>query len=380
MPETETRGRWDNAKGIVPDKKPFEAMPGDAPGKNQPGIDDSGWSLKQMPFTEGFSKKSTGDKENGDPSYYDISLLQSPVWTPEIGVYFFLGGLSSSAFSIARLADRLGRGRYRNATKVGTAIAALTALPCAPLLIWDLGDRKRFHHMLRIWKPSSPMNLGSWTLTVYTLMGGVAALREFLRVRRQDAPLTGTARAVDETAGLVADGVGVPLGILLAGYTGILLSTTSTPIWSRNSWIGALFSASAVSAGTSAVRLALEATGQDGPATEALGKVETLARVTEVACHIGFVSAAGPLAKPLTEGKLKWAYLGGAIGMGIILPEMMNRLPMPKAQKRGLTIAAGVISLIGGYALRAAFVAAGKPSASDPNAARLATGERGGTN
>ena len=39
--------------------------------------------------------------------------------------------------------------------------------------------------MLRVWKPSSPMNLGSWTLTVYTLLGGIAALRELLRVSPQ---------------------------------------------------------------------------------------------------------------------------------------------------------------------------------------------------
>jgi hypothetical protein len=44
-----------------------------------------------------------------------------------------------------------------------------------------------------------------------------------------------------------------------------------------------------------------------------------------------------------------------------------------------LTIAAGVISLLGGFALRSAFVAAGRPSALDPDAARLATGEKGGT-
>ena len=93
------------------------------------------------------------------------------MWTPEVGVYFFLGGLSSSAFSLARMADRFGRGQYRELTKGGTLIAALAALPCAPLLIVDLGDPKRFHHMLRVWKPSSPMNLGSWTLTAYTAHG-----------------------------------------------------------------------------------------------------------------------------------------------------------------------------------------------------------------
>lgn len=369
---TETRGRWNTASGVAPDKK-ADMLP-------EKLID---FTPKQNPFTDGFSesgtksKKSTGDKDNGDPAYYDISLLQSPVWTKEFGIYFFLGGLSSSAFSIARLADRFGHGKLRPVTRAGTLIAALTALPCAPLLIWDLGDRSRFHHMLRIWKPKSPMNLGSWTLTVYMLMGGIAALREFLRLLRKDAPLTGGAKVVDETAGVVADAAGIPLGLLLAGYTGILLSTTSTPIWSRNTWIGTLFSASAVAAGAGAVKLALEVTGQEGPATEALGKVETLAHVTEAAAHAGFLSAAGKLAEPVTKGKFKAQYLGGAIGLGIIVPEVLNHLPVPKNAKRGLSIAAGIASLVGGYMLRTVFIAAGKPSADDPDLARLATGEMG---
>ena len=372
MPETgeaETRGRWNTANGIAPDKKAFDTLPDKL----------ADFTPKQKPFTEGFPKKSTGDKDNGDPAYYDITLLQSPVWTKEVGIYFFLGGLSSSAFSIARLSDRFGHGRLRPVTQAGTLIAALAALPCAPLLIWDLGDRTRFHHMLRIWKPKSPMNLGSWTLTVYTLMGGIAAAREFFRVLRKDKPLTGRAKIVDETAGVIADVAGIPLGLLLAGYTGILLSTTSTPIWSRNTWIGALFSASAVGAGASAVKLALEVAGQEGHATQALGKVETLVHVTEAVAHAGFLSAAGKLAKPVTEGEFKRDYFGGAVGLGIILPELLNRLPVPQKYKRATAIAAGIASLFGGYLLRTVFVAVGKPSADDPDLARLATGAKGGT-
>ncbi len=364
--EVETRGRWDAVDGVPVNKTPDDETPIEK-------------TLKQKPFTEGLPAFSTGDKKDGTPAYYDIPLLKAPVWTQEVGTYFFLGGLSSSAFSIARLADRFGRGKYRNVTQAGTAIAALAALPCAPLLIWDLGDRTRFHHMLRVWKPSSPMNLGSWTLTTYTLMGGIAAVRELLRFLRKDAPLTGGAKAVDEAAGLVADGVGVPLGLLLAGYTGVLLSTTANPLWSRNSWIGALFSASAVAAGSGAVRLTLEALGQEGAATEALGKVESAAHAAEAVCHAGFLAQAGPLAKPLTQGDYKTRYWAGAVGAGIVLPEVLNRLPAPQPAKRWLSVAAGLVALAGGYALRSTFVAAGKPAADDPDLARLATGERGGT-
>ena len=372
MPETgeaEVRGRWNTANSIAPDKKAFDTV--------SDKLTD--FTPKQMPFTEGFPKKSTGDKENGDPAYYDISLLQSPVWTKEVGIYFFLGGLSSSSFSIARLSDRFGSDKSRSATKWGTLIAALAALPCAPLLIWDLGDRTRFHHMLRIWKPKSPMNLGSWTLTIYTLMGGIAAAREFFRLLRKDEPLQGGAKIVDETAGVVADAAGIPLGLLLAGYTGILLSTTSTPIWSRNTWIGTLFSASAVAAGASAVKLALEVTNKEGHVTEALGKVETLAHATEAVAHAGFLSVAGPLAKPVTHGKFRTEYLGGAIGLGVILPELLTHLPVAKKHKRAFSIAAALASLVGGYLLRTVFLDAGKPSADDPDLARLATGAKGGT-
>ena len=365
-PETETRGRWDAVDGIPVNKTPDDRTPFEQ-------------TLKQKPFTEGLPAFSTGDKKDGTPAYYDISLLKSSVWTHEVGTYFFLGGLSTSSFSIARMADRFGRGKYRNVTQVGTAIAALTALPCAPLLIWDLGDRTRFHHMLRVWKPSSPMNLGSWTLTVYTLMGGIAAGREFLRVRRKDAPLAGAAKVVDEVAGLVTDGVGVPLGLLLAGYTGVLLSTTSNPLWSRNSWIGALFSASAVAAGSGAIKLSLEVLGQEGAATEALGKVESAAHAVEAVCHAGFLAQAGPLAKPLTHGEFKKEYWGGAVAAGLIVPELLNLIPASKPAKRWLSVAAGLIALSGGFALRSAFVAAGKPAANDPDLARLATGEKGGT-
>jgi len=364
-PETETRGRWDAVDGIPVNKTldhmtPFEQ------------------TLKQKPFTEGLPAFSTGDKKDGTPAYYDISLLKSSVWTHEVGIYFFLGGMSSSAFSIARMADRFGRGKYRAVTQVGTAIAILTALPCAPLLILDLGDRTRFHHMLRVWKPSSPMNLGSWTLTAYTLMVGIAAGREFLRALRKDAELTGPARIVDETAGLVADSVGIPLALLLAGYTGVLLSTTSNPLWSRNSWIGALFSASAVAAGSGVIKLTLEVLGQEGAATEALGRVESAAHAVEAVCHAGFLRQAGPLAKPLTRGEFKTEYLWGAIGAGIVLPEVLNHIPAPKSAKRWLAVAAGLLALGGGFALRSAFVAAGKPAADDPDLARLATGEKGG--
>src|SRR5688572_21827321 len=100
-----------------------------------------------------------------EPAYHNVSILKSPVWKWEIASYFFLGGISAASYVLARLAERAGGERYRDLTRAGTYTAFATLLPCAPLLIADLGDRSRFHHMLRIFKPSSPMNLGTWLAT-----------------------------------------------------------------------------------------------------------------------------------------------------------------------------------------------------------------------
>ncbi len=328
------------------------------------------------PETADSGRRSPKQPDDDKPAYYDISILKPSVWTQEVGVYFFLGGLSSYAFVLARLAERFGGEKYKVVTRLGTAVAAAAALPCAPLLIWDLGDRKRFHHMLRVWKPTSPMNLGSWVLTAYTAVGGLVALREIARARRGDRDAKGTAKVADTAIGALGDAAGIPLAVALAGYTGVLLSTTATPIWAKNPWIGALFSASAVSAGAGAVRLALEVkdavTGREdnAPATNALAKVETAARVAEAVTHAGFLSHAGELAAPLTTGRYRREYWQGAILAGVVLPEIVSRLPLPKKAKPWAKIAAGALGLAGGLALRLAFVAAGKPSAADPDAAR----------
>lgn len=315
-----------------------------------------------------------GDDSRGGPSYYDISMLQKPVWTPEVGVYFFLGGLSGGAYMLARLGERLGGAQHRGLARAGTAVALATALPCAPLLIKDLGDPKRFHHMLRVFKPHSPMNLGSWVLSAYTGVVALASGREYMRARQKDAPLTGAAKAADTAVAAVSD-VGVPLGLLLAGYTGVLLSTTSVPIWGRNPWLGALFSAGAVSSGASAVHLALSATaeGTEGPAGEALKKVETAAHLAEAATLVGYITSAGEFAKPLTQGPQAKRFWGGAVITGLAAPTLMGIMPLPQPARKWLGMASSIAALAGVLALRMAVTEAGRHSADDPEAARRAS-------
>src|SRR6185437_14933606 len=111
----------------------------------------------------------TSPQGQNAPSYYSVSILKPPVWKWEIATYFYLGGMSAGAFVLSRLAHRFGKdASFRELSRYAAYVACAAALPCPFLLIHDLGDPARFHHMLRVWKPSSPMNLGTWVLTSIT--------------------------------------------------------------------------------------------------------------------------------------------------------------------------------------------------------------------
>ena len=107
-------------------------------------------------------------------------------------------------------------------------------------LVLDLGDPLRFHHMLRVFKPSSPMSLGTWCLTVYSLPLTVAAALSLLP---DGGPTgrSGSARRPWSSALLPALGSAV--------YKGVLLSTNSQPGWSDARWLGGYLTNSALMLG-----------------------------------------------------------------------------------------------------------------------------------
>ena len=315
---------------------------------------------------------AAGADRGGEPSYYDISLLQAPVWKWEIALYFWFGGISGGSYVIGRLAERFGGERFRKVSDLAHYISFASLLPSPPLLIYDLGDPKRFHHMLRVFKPSTPMSLGSWILSAYSLPCTGETIRH-LTLNRMTAARRKRfeAGAINKTVTAVHDVAGIPLALGLAGYTGVLLSCASTPLWCKNTWIGPLFSSSAVATAASAITLALDLTGTDdhSPAKRAIERIETAAHAAEAVTLVGFLKQAGPLARPMTTGGQKvnlWLTVAG-----IVLPELLKRLPLTGKPKRASSILASLLSLAGGLALRWAFVYGGQESGGNPRDARL---------
>ncbi|NJP34007.1 polysulfide reductase NrfD [Micromonospora sp. HSS6-12] len=195
-------------------------------------------------------------------SYYGRPILKPPVWTWDIAAYLFTGGLAAGSSLLAAGGQVTGRPVLRRAGRV-TALAAVTA--SAVFLVKDLGRPARFHHMLRVAKPTSPMSVGTWILTAYGPAAGLAAVAEaapWLPGRG----VTGLARRVLPPVGHAAGLAAAVTAPALATYTGVLLADTAVPSWHEAyPELPVIFAGSALASGAG-IGLVAAPPGEAGPA------------------------------------------------------------------------------------------------------------------
>jgi formate-dependent nitrite reductase membrane component NrfD len=202
------------------------------------------------------------------------------------------------------------------------------------------------------------MNLGSWILTSHGAVVTLAALRTIATRIPVFGPLL---RIVP--AGPVAASE-LPLGLGLAGYTGVLIGTTSIPVWSESPLLGGLFMAGAMGTGAAAVSLAASTTGASEAERDALATIGTGSSLVELVLLALYLITSGSAARPLVEGGSFGVTVGGAAatGSGIVLDAIARRTPFGAGL---LTFLAAMCTLAGGAALRFGVVHAGHPSAND---------------
>lgn len=294
-------------------------------------------------------------------AYKDVPILQQPTWSLDIIGYFYLGGLSSGSFMLGTMAKLFGGEKLQPLARTAHAVSFATMLACPPLLIHDLGKPARFHHMLRIFKPESPMNVGSWTLTTHGVITTLRALQ--LVGQKMDLPVVGPLLAAVPEEVLTA--AGMPSALTLGGYTGVLLGTTSVPVWSVSPLLGALFMASALAAGSAATRLA-QSFVADAQTTEpeALSSIGMALGCSEIVLLNSYLATTGRAARALTRGREGGILLGAIVGalMSIACEIAGKRAP---GNARTWSRLGAIASLIGGLCLRWAFVKAGHVSAKD---------------
>jgi len=296
--------------------------------------------------------------------YYDYPLIRRPVWTWEIPAYFWLGGIASGAYLTASLAQRFGSKDDRQYAADGFYLAAAALVPCAPLLTADLGRPERFHHMLRIFKPLSPMNLGAWTLTAFTPLTFARAAARAAETGLLRGPLGVLTRLVPKT---LVELTGTLLGLTLAGYTGVLLAATNVPLWARSKLLGGVFMASAMSSGSAAVGLAAARRRAPDATLHRFATIESAAGLGELAILTGYLAQSGKTARPLTAGRLAAPFWVAAVGAGTLLPLLLHRMAGRRQGRplRILSSAAAMCTIAGSLALRWSIFEAGKISSED---------------
>jgi formate-dependent nitrite reductase membrane component NrfD len=293
----------------------------------------------------------------------------APHWRWWIVLYFFFGGLAGGCYFLAALIDLFGRPADRPLARLGYYIAFPLVVLCGVLLIVDLNQPLRFWHMLierntfgLMFKPWSPMSIGSWALLVFgffSLGGLLTALADddrltSPRLRRLQPRLRRLiALRPPSLPGRLFAAIGGVFGFFIAGYTGVLLSVTNRPIWSDTNLLGLLFIVSAASTSAALLMLVAHRRNWTMPAVAALHRLDTWMIILELIVLAALMVSLGPV---LVAWLNAWGalLLAGTVIGGLLIPLTMSRR---RGMQRWSSItASAVLVLIGGFILRAVVV------------------------
>ncbi len=168
------------------------------------------------------------------PTYYDRPVLKEPVWIWSVPAYFHAGGTAAGAVAVGAAARLLSGDEHADLVTTCRRLAAAGNVAGTALLIHDLGRPARFLHMLRVFRPTSAMSMGSWSLAASTGLTVAAAVLP--------ADGAGAARLGD-----VAGYGAAVLTPVQSTYTAVLLADTAVPLWrATDRRLPPLFAASAL--------------------------------------------------------------------------------------------------------------------------------------
>src|SRR5437588_4015037 len=256
-------------------------------------------------------------------------------------MYFFTGGVAGASAGLACLSEL--RGNEVLAKRAwAAAMAGIVASPA--LLSSDLGKPTRFLNMLRMFKVTSPMSVGSWILSASGVTTALAAANAWL--------------GMFPRAGKVAKPAAALLGLPLSTYTAALVSNTAVPVWheARRMLPFVFGSGAALSAGAAAV--ALTPTEH----ARAARRLALSAALLEVGAKELMQRQLGVYGEPYEQGISK--QLGHLSRAAIVAGGAV--LYRRGASSRAAAVAAGTLLSAGAISARWSVFKAGFQSAADP--------------
>lgn len=292
-------------------------------------------------------------------SYHGQPIIKQPVWSWEIPCYLFSGGLAGASAGLAYLSqlrgdEELGRRAW------ACALAGIAVSP--PLLTSDLGRPLRFLNMLRMFRPTSPMSVGSWILSASSITTAVAAANAWTGRLPRAAVLARPAAAL--------------LGLPLSTYTGALLANTAVPAWheARRLLPFVFATGAATSAGAAAVAVTPPTQARAARRLALAGALAEVGLVELMKKRLGALGEPYEQGAPRAFGRASEAGIAGGVAL----------LATRGRRDRGGAAAAGALLLAGALSARWSVFKAGFGSAADPRYVvgpqreRIRRGERPG--
>ncbi|MEY2487770.1 MAG: hypothetical protein QOH39_3418 [Verrucomicrobiota bacterium] len=309
--------------------------------------------LREQAWKEGVVPGKGVDVAGGPiprkPGYYGQPVVKPPVWTWEIPLYFFMGGLAGMSAVIASGAVLF---HHVDLARAALWVAAIAGAVLSPvLLIMDLGRPRLFLNMLRVFKHRSAMSMGAWILSLF----GACAVPGLIALELHTHQIFagGLDQLLRVAAGIFIFSSSI-FGTLLATYTGVLIGATAIPAWFLHRTLLPIHFGTA---GLGSAAAVLELLGHRIPALNFLG---FYAAAVESALLIWLsVDKHGMADRAIHEHGSGWL---------IRIGEVLNGPLAIVLRLFGLIPFAALSFLIGALVSRFGWIWVGKVSGSDPEA------------
>lgn len=274
-------------------------------------------------------------------SYYGRPILKQPTWKqPDVPLYLFLGGLAGASSVLAEGAALTGRPDLQRVARI--AAAGGSALGSVAL-IHDLGRPERFLNMLRVFKPTSPLSVGSWILAPFAGLATLALASD----------VTGVAPRIGRAAGIGAAALGPPL----ATYTAALICNTAVPAWHEGFREMPFLFAGSGSAAAGGIAMLATPVEQAGPAR----RFAVAGAAIELAASESIQRRLGMLAEPYQQNRPgRFMRTARALTICGVAGSVLG------GRSRAVSAAAGCAYTAGSVLTRFGVFQAGLASAKDP--------------
>jgi hypothetical protein len=282
-----------------------------------------------------------------EPGYLSQDVTKVPGWHGLVSWDLLFNNLTTGLFLFAAVGELAFPELLGAVAKAAYPVALVFLLIDLAMLVLDLGDPLRFHHMLRVFKPSSPMSLGTWSLTIYSLP---LTLIVAIEVAQFIGLLPSGSIALEWVRWLAVVSCLLPAFGSVA-YKGVLFSTCSQPGWKDARWLGGWMANSALMLG-SAELLAISVLTGHAQAAAALRTVAAVLVVLNlIPTGLVFLEIRETVARIYSDQQIYRALVFTFVA-GTLLPVVLLLVGDGAPSRLGAVL----LILLGGFAVRSLFL------------------------